>query len=74
MNITIKSEKIQELEIIVEEHYNKEILPIYIKKYGEGILQIMDREIQEMKQYLIYEYVMQCLKDQEPEVDTEYLN
>lgn len=74
MDINIKSEKIQELEIIVDEHYNKEVLPIYLKRYGAGILQIMDREIQEMKQYLIYEYVMQCLKEQEPEVDTEYLN
>lgn len=74
MNITIKSEKIQELELILEEHYNKEILPIYIKKYGAGILQIMDREIKEMKQYLIYEYVMQCLKDQEPEVNPDYMN
>lgn len=74
MDITIKSEKIQELEVIVDEHYNKEVLPIYLKKYGTGILQIMDREIQEMKQYLIYEYVMNCLKTQEPEVDTEYLN
>lgn len=74
MDITVKSERIQELEIIVDEHYNKEVLPIYIKKYGTGILQIMDREIQEMKQYLIYEYVMNCLKDQEPEVDAEYLN
>lgn len=74
MDITIKSEKIQELEVIVEEHYNKEILPIYIKKYGAGILQIMDREIQEMKQYLIYNYVIQCLKDQEPEINPEYLN
>ncbi|MCS2775452.1 hypothetical protein ACIXGO_04800 [Bacteroides fragilis] len=74
MNVIIKSEKIQELEVIVDEHYNKEVLPIYIRKYGEGILQIMDREIQEMKQYLIYNYVMQCLKEQEPEVDSEYLN
>lgn len=74
MNIVIKSEKIQELEVIVDEHYNKEVLPIYIKKYGEGILQIMHREIQEMKQYLIYNYIMQCLKDQEPEVNPEYLN
>lgn len=74
MDITVKSERIQELKVIVDEHYNKEVLPIYIKKYGTGILQIMDREIQEMKQYLIYEYVMQCLKDQEPEVDAEYLN
>lgn len=72
MDITVKSERIQELEVIVDEHYNKEVLPIYLKKYGAGILQIMDREIQEMKQYLIYEYVMQCIK--EPEVDTEYLN
>ena len=62
MNVIIKSEKIQELEVIVDEHYNKEVLPIYIKKYGEGILQIMDREIQEMKQYLTYNYVMQCLR------------
>lgn len=74
MNIIIKSEKIQELEVIVNEHYNKEVLPIYLKKYGAGILQIMDREIQEMKQYLIYEYVMNCLKTQEPEVNPEYLN
>lgn len=74
MDVNIKSERIQELEVIVDEHYNKEVLPIYIKKYGEGILQIMNREIQEMKQYLIYNYIMQCLKDQEPEVDTEYLN
>lgn len=74
MNVIIKSEKIQELEVIVDEHYNKEVLPIYIRKYGEGILQIMDREMQEMKQYLIYNYVMQCLKEQEPEVDSEYLN
>lgn len=74
MDITVKSERIQELKVIVDEHYNKEVLPIYLKKYGTGILQIMDREIQEMKQYIIYEYVMQCLKDQEPEVDTEYLN
>lgn len=74
MNVIIKSEKIQELEVIVDEHYNKEVLPIYIRKYGEGILQIMDREIQEMKQYLIYNYVMQCLREQEPEVDSEYLN
>lgn len=74
MDITIKSEKIQELEVIVEEHYNKEILPIYIKKYGAGILQIMDREIQEMKQHLIYNYVIQCLKDQEPEVNPDYMN
>jgi hypothetical protein len=74
MNIIIKSEKIQELEVIVDEHYNKEVLPIYIKKYGTGILQIMDREIQEMKQYLIYEYVMNCLKTQEPKVNPEYLN
>lgn len=72
MDITVKSERIQELEVIVDELYNKEVLPIYLKKYGAGILQIMDREIQEMKQYLIYEYVMQCIK--EPEVDTEYLN
>ena len=74
MDITVKSERIQELEIIVGEHYNKEVLPIYLKKYGTGILQIMDREIQEMKQYLIYEYIMQCLKEQEPEVNPEYLN
>ena len=74
MDITVKSERIQELEVIVDEHYNKEVLPIYLKKYGVGILQIMDREIQEMKQYLIYEYMMQVLKEQEPEVDTEYLN
>lgn len=74
MDINIKSERIQELEVIVDEHYNKEVFPIYIKKYGEGILQIMDREIQEMKQYLIYEYVMNCLKNQEPEVNPEYLN
>lgn len=74
MDINIKSEKIQELEIIVDEHYNKEVLPIYLKKYGKGILYIMNREIQEMKQYLIYEYVMRVLKDQEPEVDAEYLN
>lgn len=74
MNIIIKSEKMQELEVIVDEHYNKEVLPIYIKKYGAEILQIIDREIQEMKQYLIYNYVMQCLKEQEPEVDSEYLN
>lgn len=74
MDITVKSERIQELEVIVDEHYNKEVLPIYIKKYGTGILQIMDREIQEMKQYLIYEYIMQCLKEQEPEVNPEYLN
>jgi hypothetical protein len=74
MNIIIKSEKIQELEVIVDKHYYKEVLPIYTRKYGEGILQIMDREIQEMKQYLIYNYVMQCLREQEPEVDSEYLN
>lgn len=74
MNVIIKSEKIQELEVIVDEHYNKEVLPIYIRKYGEGILQIMDREMQEMKQYLTYNYVMQCLREQEPEVDSEYLN
>lgn len=64
MNVIVKSEKIQEIEKVVNEHYNKEVLPIYIKKYGKGILQIMDREIQEMKQYLVYEYVMQCMKDQ----------
>lgn len=74
MNIIIKSEKIQELEVIVDEHYNKEVLPIYIRKYGEGILQIMDREIQEMKQYLIYNYVMQCLKEQEPSINDKYIN
>lgn len=74
MDITVKSERIQELEVIVFVNYNKEVLPIYLKKYGVGILQIMDREIQEMKQYLIYEYVMNCLKDQEPEVNPEYLN
>lgn len=74
MNITIKSEKIQELNLIVEEHYNKEVIPIYIKKYGVTILPVTNREIEEMKQCLIYEYVMQCLQDQEPEVDTEYLN
>lgn len=68
MDIIIKSEKMQELEAIVDEQYNKEVLPIYIKKYGEGVLQIMYREIQEMKQYFIYEYVMQCIKRQEPEV------
>lgn len=68
MKIIIKSEKIQEIEKTVDEHYNKEVLPIYIKKYGEGVLQMMDMEIQEMKQYLIYEYVMQCMKKQEPEV------
>lgn len=64
MNVIVKSEKIQEIEKVVNEHYNKEVLPIYIKKYGKGILQIMDREIQEMKQYLVYEYVIQCMKDQ----------
>lgn len=64
MNVIVKSEKIQEIEKVVDEHYKKEVLPIYIKKYGEGILQIMDREIQEMKQYLVYEYVIQCGKDQ----------
>lgn len=74
MNIIIKSEKIQELEVIVDEHYNKEVLPIYIKKYGAGILQIMDREIQEMKQYLIYEYMMQCLKDKESSINNKYIN
>lgn len=68
MDIRIKSEKIQEIEKVVDEHYNKEVLPIYIKKYGKGVLQIMDMETQEMKQYLIYEYVMQCMKKQEPEV------
>lgn len=68
MKIIIKSEKIQEIEKTVDEHYNKKVLPIYIKKYGEGVLQMMDMEIQEMKQYLIYEYVMQCMKKQEPEV------
>lgn len=62
MNILIISEKIQEIEKAVDEHYNKEVLPIYIKKYGEGILQIMDMEIQEIKQYLVYNYVMDCLK------------
>lgn len=74
MDITVKSERIQELNLIVEEHYNKEVLPIYIKKYGMAILPVINQEIKEMKQCLIYEYVMQCLKDQEPEVDTEYLN
>ena len=64
MNVIVKSEKIQEIEKVVDEHYIKEVLPIYIKKYGEGILQIMDREIQEMKQCLVYEYVIQCGKDQ----------
>lgn len=68
MDIRIKSEKIQEIEKVVDEHYKKEVLPIYIKKYGEGVLQIMYREIQETKQYFIYEYVMQCIKRQEPEV------
>lgn len=68
MSIIIKGDKIRELKAIVDEHYNKEVLPIYIKKYGKGILQIMDMEIQEMKQYLICEYVMQCIKRQEPEV------
>lgn len=63
MKIIIKSEKIQEIEKTVDEHYNKEVLPIYIKKYGEGVLQMMDMEIQEMKQYLIYNYVMDCLKE-----------
>lgn len=62
MNIIIKSEKIQEIEKTVDEHYNKEVLPIYINKYGEGVLQIMDIEIQEMKQCLIYNHVMDCLK------------
>lgn len=70
MKIVVKSEKIQEIEKVVDEHYNKEVLPIYIKKYGEGVLQIMDMEIQEMKQYFIYEYVMQCIKKQEPEVES----
>ena len=74
MNITIKSERIQELEVIVDEHYNKEVLPIYIKKYGTGILQIMDREIQEMKQYLIYEYIMQCLEGKESSINNKYIN
>lgn len=70
MDIRIKSEKIQEIEKVVDEHYNKEVLPIYIKKYGVGILQIMHMEIQEMKQYFIYEYVMQCINRQEPEVES----
>lgn len=70
MSIIIKGDKIRELKAIVDEHYNKEVLPIYIKKYGKGILQIMDMEIQEMKQYLIYEYVMQCIKRQKPEVES----
>lgn len=70
MSIIIKGDKIRELKAIVDEHYNKEVLPIYIKKYGEGVLQIMDMEIQEMKQYFIYEYVMQCIKRQEPEVES----
>lgn len=74
MDITIKSEKIQELEVVIDEHYNKEVLPIYIKKYGMVILPVINQEIKEMKQYLIYEYVMDCLKNQEPEVNPEYLN
>lgn len=74
MNIIIKSERIQELEVIVDEHYNTEIIPIYLKKYGMAILPVVNREIEEMKSYLIHEYVMQCLKDQEHEVDSEYLN
>lgn len=74
MNIVVKSEKIQELEVVVDEHYNKEILPIYIKRYGMQILPVVTQEIKDMKAFLIYEYVMQELKNQEPEVDTEYLN
>lgn len=74
MNIVVKSEKIQELEVVVDEHYNKEILPIYIKRYGMQILPVVNQEIKDMKAFLIYEYVMQELKKQEPEVDPEYLN
>ena len=74
MDIAVKSERIQELNLIVDEHYNKEVLPIYLKKYGVSILPVVNREIEEMKQYLIYEYVMQCMKEQEPEVDSEYIN
>lgn len=74
MNIIIKSERIQELNLIVDEHYSTEIIPTYLKQYGTAIIPVLNREIQEMKQYLIYEYVMQCMKDQEPEVDSEYIN
>lgn len=74
MKIIVKSERIQELNLTVEEHYNKEIIPIYLKKYGMAILPVVNREIEEMKQYLICNYVMQCLKDQKPKVDSEYLN
>lgn len=74
MNIVVKSEKIQELEVVVDELYNKEILPIYIKKYGMQILPVVSQEIKDMKAYLIYEYMMQCLKDQEPEVNPKYIN
>lgn len=74
MDITIKSERVQELNLIVEEHYKNKIIPTYLKQYGKAIIPVINREIEEMKQYLIYEYVMDCLKNQEPEVDTEYLN
>lgn len=74
MDIAVKSERIQELNLIVDEHYNKEIIPTYLKQYGTAIIPVLNREIEEMKQYLIYEYVMQCMRDQEPEVNPEYIN
>lgn len=74
MNIVVKSEKIQELEVAVDEHYNKEIFPIYIKKYGMQILPVVNQEIKDMKAFLIYEYVMQELREQEPEVNSKYIN
>lgn len=74
MDIIIKSERIQDLEVVVDEHYNAEIIPTYLKQYGKAIIPVLNREIEEMKQYLICEYVMQCFKEQEPEIDSEYLN
>lgn len=71
MNITIKSERVQELNLIVEEHYKNEIIPTYLKQYGKAIIPVINREIEKMKQYLIYDYVMQCLKDKESSINNK---
>lgn len=41
MDITIKSERVQELNLIVEEHYKNEIIPTYLKQYGKAIIPVI---------------------------------
>lgn len=71
MDITINSERVQELNLIVEEHYKNEIIPTYLKQYGKAIIPVINREIEEMKQHLIYEYMMQCIRDKESSINNK---